>query len=218
MQSSTAFKAACLSIGLATAWSPVGTPVAKGDTVQVSLSFNGSPADPIYLGFKTTGSTQLAGPFSFSGDGDYTVETGLNSADLLQYVAVGWRDAATVIVSFASPADPDPYAQTFNQEFPGFDENQVAADLYSQTTSSLTTFIDSILQLSNVPQNLGTPATLVSFSTGSDYGSVTVSLGTTAVPLPPGVLMGGALLALVVSGKRGASWVRARRASNLPCV
>jgi hypothetical protein len=218
MQSSAAFKAACLTASLATAWSAIDSTPAKADTVQVSLNLGSTALTDLYLGFKTTASKKLAGPYDFSGDGDYSVETGLNSADLLQYVAVGLKDTSTVVVSFASADTSYPYGRTFEEAFPGFNENALIADLLAHNDNDVKLFTDSALGISAVPQGIGSIATLVSFSSGAEYGSITVSLGATAVPLPSGLLMGGALLALVVSGKRGASWVRARCASNLPCV
>jgi hypothetical protein len=239
MQSSTAFKAACLSIGLATAWSPVGTPVAKGDTVEINLSLNGTPSGftnftNVWLGIKGAGPVHLESLGTLANSGAETRSVSFSGlslpADSSAYIVIGVAAndqdfGQHVVVSFNDSGGA--IGETFAEYF-GTSEETVYSYLTSSDTFGVTNFLNSAFaapldvdDIPVVPTSLGVTAQLVGFSSGTGIGEITVDASidnVSAVPLPPGVLMGGALLALVVSGKRGASWVRARCASNLPCV
>jgi hypothetical protein len=238
MQSSKAFKAACLTVGLATAWSPVGTPVAKADSVQIHLSLNGTGGftnfTHAWLGVKGSGAVHLESLGTLASSGDETRDVSFSGlslpSDSAAYIVVGVAAnnqdfGHHVVVSFNSPDNA--IGDTFDHYF-GTAEEDVYGYLTSPDTTGISSFLtsafaDPLDSESNpaVPTLLGWTAQLVGFSNGTGIGEITVDAsidGVAAVPLPSGVLMGGALLALVLSGKRGASWVRVRYASNLPCV
>ncbi len=227
MKASASLKAACLTVGLATAWSPPLTQQAHADTVDVSLNIGTSGYnDPfafnhVYVGLIFADGVEFHSIGSFaSGIQGASFQSIESPNDTTEYVAFGVTpDAGEVMASVAAP---DQFTSSFDWDtvFPGFDES----DVFNQLSVDNPTFLNTFLAAppANVMAGFNDTTTLFGFSDGVPTGNISLSIENPPddtdpqpVPLPAGVMMGGVLLSLVFTGKVTRAWMSSREVPGL---
>jgi hypothetical protein len=210
MQSSTALKAACLTAGLATAWAPPGASEAQAGTIQVNINFNASSStheglQNVHLGLLLTDASYQILSIDELGS---TFATSLEESDIAGYVAIG----RTIPPSDATPrlwvsfGDPDvaglASGVAFETVFASVLGSETETDVSNQLAANDGSFVHRLFDVPGMLQSINGESTLMAFTAGEYAGSMEVFITSTIVPLPAGVLMGGALLGCLAVGRR----------------
>jgi hypothetical protein len=206
-------KAACLAVGLATAWGGQTDAGVVPPSEEIQLTINPSNNLSHVYFFYATNATGLGSANTLTAlpnltAGVSTTETFFatpagNYLDPLRfYGVVGLYDETNKLITLSMTsveAGNVIGTRDFSTEFSGFTEDSLATALLSNDTFTITTFFWEYEagRATDIP--IGTSGQLVNFSLGSDGGS----LSATIVPEPsPALLVSAAALAIFAFHRR----------------
>ena len=206
MKASASLKAACLTVGLATAWSPVLSQKAHADTIDVSLNIGtsadpGSAFDHVYVGLLFSDFMEIhsiapdgGGAFPF-GVSDTQFDS-IHSIDAsTQFVVFGVTPFSGEVMASVAPAAATSiptWGDLFGSTNTEFDESKVFTALGLGETTFLSDMLSASLATTPVelPPNLLAgfydTGTLVDFGNGGESGGVSLTLENLPDDNPPG--------------------------------